>query len=286
MQETLTKPVGVLLKAAQLRLQKAGSEDPQANAAFLLAYVLGVKRTWVEAFTQEGVSAERQARFEELLARHIQGEPLAYILGFQPFCGLDIEVSPAVLIPRPETEGLVEWAGRTWPESSALKILDLCTGSGCIGIALACAFKKAQVTAADLSAEALAVARANARRYGLADRITFIQSDLFEKIEGPFDLIVSNPPYIASKEIPCLAREVRQEPVLALDGGLDGLDIVRRLTEQAGRFVVPGGRLALEVGFGQPGPVAQRLAALGWNTEIKKDIFGIERFVMACKNTR
>lgn len=272
-----------LLEDAQTRLQAAGSEDPRANAEFLLAHVLGVTRTWLAAFSQEAVPADKQQQFEKLLLRHAQGEPLAYIVGFQPFCGLDIAVTPAVLIPRPETESLAQFARQAFDCQAPIRILDLCTGSGCLALALARFFKKAHVTASDVSPAALEVAQTNARTHNLADRITFVQSDLFEHITGPFDLMVSNPPYIPSGDLPSLAREVQREPALALDGGVDGLAVTRRIAENVSRFAAPGCVLGLELCLGQPARVARLLGGRGWNAEVKKDIFGIDRFVFARK---
>lgn len=272
-----------VLQSAQALLQASGSEDPCANSQFLLAHVLGVSRTWLEAFGQEPVPEDKQRMFDALLARHAQGEPLAYIVGFQPFCGMDIAVSPAVLIPRPETEDLVDLACRAFAPQSAIRILDLCTGSGCIALALARAFKQARVTASDVSSAALQVARANAHTYQLETRIQFVQSNLFERLEGPFDLIVSNPPYIPSGDIPALAREVQREPALALDGGADGLQLTRQILDALPRFAAPGCVLGLELCLGQPAGVAQALCARDWQAEVKKDIFGIDRFVLARK---
>lgn len=275
--------VHTVLQSARALLQTSGSEDPTANAQFLLAHVLGVSRTWLEAFGQEPVPEDKQRIFETLLARHAQGEPLAYIVGFQPFCGMNIAVNPAVLIPRPETENLVELACRAFTPQSAIRILDLCTGSGCIALALARAFKQASVTASDVSPAALQVARANAQTYQLAKRIRFVQSNLFERLESEFDLIVSNPPYIPSGDIPALAREVQREPALALDGGADGLQLTRQILDALPRFAAPGCVLGLELCLGQPAGVAQALCARGWQAEVKKDIFGIDRFVLARK---
>lgn len=272
-----------VLQSAQALLQASGSEDPCANAQFLLAHVLGVSRTWLEAFGQEPVPEDKQRIFDALLARHAQGEPLAYIVGFQPFCGMDIAVSPAVLIPRPETEDLVELVCRAFAPHAAIRILDLCTGSGCIALALARAFKQARVTASDVSSAALQVARTNAHTHQLETRIQFVQSNLFERLEGPFDLIVSNPPYIPSGDIPALAREVQREPTLALDGGADGLLLTRQILDALPRFAAPGCVLGLELCLGQPAGVAQALCARGWQAEVKKDIFGIDRFVLARK---
>ena len=275
--------VRALLQQAQARLQQAGSEDPLANAQFLLAHVMGVSRTWLEAFGEEEVPAAQQSLFEELLQRHEKGEPIAYIIGYQPFCSLDIRVTPDVLIPRPETEELAQWVGQAFEPQAAISVLDLCTGSGCLALALAQMYKNARITAADVSPKALQVARENARAFQLEKQIQFVQSNVFEKIEGRFDLIVSNPPYIPSGEIASLAREVKQEPLLALDGGEDGLKIVRVILEGLSTHAAPGCKLGMELCAGQPAQVALLLNALGWKADVKKDIFGIERFVTGYK---
>lgn len=271
------------LAQAEQVLTQSGCTEPRANAEFLLAHLLHMSRTWLTAFGQELLPADKQQAYERLVARHANGEPLAYITGFQPFCNLEISVTPDVLIPRPETEELVDWAAHFFNPAAPLKILDLCTGSGCIALALAAQLPHACVTAVDISPRALQVARHNAERLKLQEKITFIESNLWEKVQGDFDIIVSNPPYIPSGDLPGLMREVQAEPALALDGGPDGLQLTRQIIRRAGRFTHAGSILGLELCQGQPAGVAALLNGLGWRATVKKDIFGIERFVLAQK---
>lgn len=271
------------LAQAEQVLTQSGCTEPRANAEFLLAHLLHTSRTWLTAFGQEPLPMDKQQAYERLVARHANGEPLAYITGFQPFCNLEISVTPDVLIPRPETEELVEWAAHFFNPAAPLKILDLCTGSGCIALALAAQLPHACVTAVDISPRALQVARHNAERLKLQEKITFIESDLWENVQGDFDIIVSNPPYIPSGDLPGLMREVQAEPALALDGGPDGLQLTRQIIRRAGRFTHAGSILGLELCQGQPAGVAALLNGLGWRATVKKDIFGIERFVLAQK---
>lgn len=271
------------LAQAEQVLTQSGCTEPRANAEFLLAHLLHTSRTWLTAFGQEPLPADKHQAYERLVARHAAGEPLAYITGFQPFCNLDISVTPDVLIPRPETEELVDWAAHFFNPAAPLKILDLCTGSGCIALALAAQLPHACVTAVDISPRALQVARHNAERLKLQEKITFIESDLWENVQGDFDIIVSNPPYIPSGDLPALMREVQAEPALALDGGPDGLQLTRQIIRRAGRFTHAGSILGLELCQGQPAGVAALLNGLGWRAAVKKDIFGIERFVLAQK---
>lgn len=213
--------------------------------------------------------------------------PVQYIIGKAEFCGLDLTVDERVLIPRPETEALVETAksligaGRT---AQGMRILDLCTGSGCIAIALTKGVTDCKIIASDISEAALAVAQANAGRYGLTGRIDFVPSDMLDRIDGRFDIIVSNPPYIARYEFALLQREVLAEPRIALDGGEDGLDFYRRIALEAPGHMNEGGHIILEIGFGQAVFVKDILEHGGLTvTDIKSDHNGIERVVVAKK---
>ncbi len=274
---------GECLRRAQARLEKSGSDEPQANAEWLLAYALGVTRTYLFVNLSEQMTPEQEDAYEKMLVRKEAGEPLSHIVGFQPFCGLDIHVTPDVLTPRPETEELVDLVSARFERRVAYRFMDMCTGSGCIALALADRFPKVVITAADISEKALLVAQENAKRLRLEDRIQFLQSDVWENVQNTFDLIISNPPYIPSEIVDTLTREVLHEPRLALDGGADGLDVVRPLCSLAADYLNPDGLLALELCKGQAGAVARGLAEIGWNAEVKKDIVGIERFVLAQK---
>ena len=275
--------ISQLLQEAEQRLTVSGSDEPQANAQWLLAYALGVSRTWVLANGGENVSSEACEAFTKMLSRKEAGEPLSHIVGVQPFCGLDMRVTPDVLTPRPETEELVELCAAQFDRKGRYEFLDMCTGSGCIAVALANKFPNSAITAVDISTAALQVAQENARLHRLEERIRFLQSDLWENVMGAFDLIISNPPYIPTADLAGLTREVKHEPRLALDGGADGYAVTRPLCEAADGYLKPDGLLALELCQGQPWPLARGLMEIGWKAEVKKDIFNIERFVFARK---
>ncbi len=276
--------IAQLLQTATATLASAGSDEPEANAQWLLAFVLSVTRTWVLANSNFEIDAKDQAQFEKLLARKADGEPLSHITGVQPFCGIDIIVTPDVLTPRPETEDLVEQVSAYFDKKGRYTFLDMCTGSGCIAVALAKKFPNARGLAVDVSADALQVAQQNIRKHKLEDRVQLLQSNLWEDVMGTFDLIIANPPYIPTENLDGLTREVRREPRLALDGGADGFEITRPLCQTADSFLNPGGLLALELDDGQAWPLARGLAEIGWQAQVKKDIFNVERFVFATRN--
>ena len=272
-----------LLQEATSRLKKAGIGEPEANVQFLLAHVLGVTRTWVLVNGSFDVSAASEKLFFSLLSSKEKGIPLAHITGVQPFCGLDILVTPDALIPRPETENLVEIITEKFDRKGRYTFIDMCTGSGCIAVALAVKFPHAQILAVDVSAKALEVAAQNIRKHKIAERVQLLQSNLWENVMGTFDLIIANPPYIPTENLSALSAEVKQEPRLALDGGADGYEVTRPLCQAADSYLSPGGWLALELDDGQPWPLARGLAEIGWRAEVKKDIFNVERFVLAQK---
>ncbi|MBQ9970847.1 MAG: peptide chain release factor N(5)-glutamine methyltransferase [Elusimicrobiaceae bacterium] len=272
-----------LISAAAEQLAEAGSDEPQANAEWLLACVLNVTRTWLLMNRSQHIGENDFSQYQTFLARKAAGEPLSHIVGFQPFCGLNIRVTPSVLTPRPETEELVDLVSAHYERRGNYRFLDMCTGSGCIALALADRFSKAQILGVDISESALKVAQENATRLRLLQQVQFLQSDIWENVQGTFDLIISNPPYIPSEIVDTLTREVLHEPRLALDGGADGLDIVRPLCALAGDYLNPGGLFALELCKGQAAAVARGLEEIGWKAEVKKDIVGIERFVLARK---
>jgi release factor glutamine methyltransferase len=236
----------------------ATSEHLRANAhrdaELLLLHTLQIPRTTLLAYPTRELSATEESLYESLIQRRLKNEPIQYITGQQEFYGLPFKVTPAVLIPRPETEHLVEAVLQRLPQNQTLRIVDIGTGSGAIAIALAAHLPQSQITALDLSPEALAIARANAETNNVANRITFLQSDLLSAIahEAPYDAIVSNPPYIPETDSPNLHPEVRDhEPHTALFAGTEGLDIYRRLIPQAHALLKPSGLIALEIGHGQ-----------------------------------
>lgn len=264
--------------------------DARRDAETLLLHLLGQNRAWLLAHPEAPLSADQLSAFDRLVARRATGEPLQYIVGHQEFYGLDLDVTPAVLIPRPETELLVEavlsWA-RGLPKSTApMRLLDVGTGSGAIALAIAAHLPHAAITATDLSTAALAVAQRNTTRLGYAARLTFLESDLLAALPSPahpFDAIVSNPPYVPQPDAATLQREVRDfEPHAALFAGPDGLDIYRRLIPQAHAALRPGGLLALEFGFGQHPQLATLLH--GWpNLRFRDDLAGIPRIALAIR---
>jgi len=257
-----------------------GIDSPRLDAELLLAEALGLDRVGLYLNFERPLQAEELTAYRSKVRRRAGREPLAYILGHTEFWSLPLAVTPDVLIPRPDTELLVEEGLKRRPDDTA-RVLDVGTGSGALAIALAHERPQWAVTAIDLSPAALAVAMANARRNEVAERITFIEADLATLPAGPFELIVANPPYIPHGELSTLMPEVRDyEPLLALDGGDDGLVPYRSLARQAGTILAPGGWLLVEVGIDQAAAVQELFAGAGL-TEIftARDLAGIERVV-------
>ena len=235
-------------------------DAPRLSAELLLSHVLGVPRIKLYTDYETIVSEKNLAAYRELVRRASEHEPIAYLTGKAYFFNLEFEIEPGVLIPRPDTETLVEnvlQLARNTAGFESPRVMDLCTGSGCIAAAIASRLKNAAVIATDISDKAVAVARKNIERLGLSDRVTIAQGDLFEPLKEmvdarPFDLVVANPPYIPSAEIARLDRNVREyEPVTALDGGMDGLMVHRRILQQAGERLRASGRIYLEIQFDQ-----------------------------------
>lgn len=235
------------------------------EAQMLLRYVLGgVSRAWLIAHDEQVLTPEQQTRFNDLLSRRLQGEPIAYILGRREFYGLDFAVTPEVLIPRPDTETLVESALRHIPEDQLCRVLDLGTGSGAIAIAIAIHRPRATVTAVDRSTTAVTVARGNASRLG-AHNLHLLQSDWFEALQGEiFEVIVSNPPYIAANDPHLRQGDLRFEPSGALASSQDGLDDIRSIVAQASAHLAVSGWLLLEHGYDQGEKVTELLAEAGF----------------------
>ena len=260
-------------------LAEKGVENPRLEAEWMLCEALSLDRVGLYLNFDKPLSDAELAAYRGMVARRAKREPLQYILGSQEFMGMDFEVCPAVLIPRHDTEVLVTEALKRAGETGS--ILDIGTGSGCVAIAIAKALPEAKVCSVDVSGEALAVARGNAERNGVS--IEFHQGSLFEPFAGRrFDMIVSNPPYIPAAELPTLQQEVRGfEPMNALDGGEDGLDFYRRITQQAPEHLNPGGWLIFEVGAGQAPQVLELLASCGFGAGSfsAKDPAEIERVV-------
>ncbi len=256
--------VGRLLTWTTDYLKRRGAESPRLDSEVLLAQVLGWERVQLYTHYEDEVGANERASFRDLVRRRAEGTPVAYLVGRKEFYSLTLAVSPAVLIPRPDSEFVVvEFLAATKSLNAPLAV-DVGTGSGCLALACAHQHKTAQFIAIDFSPEALAVAKSNAARHGLEGRVEFRQGNLLEPVagEGPFDAIVSNPPYIPTATIPTLEAGVRlYEPHLALDGGEDGLRVVAPLIEAAIPLLKPGGHLILEIGSDQEKPVRDLIGA-------------------------
>ncbi len=257
-------------------------ESPRLNIEHLLAHVLQKKRMDLYMQFDRQLSEEELAPLRALMRRRVDGEPLQYLLGTTEFLSHTLKCDSRALIPRPETEELVEFLMREGKAEGCVwksgNIVDVGTGSGCIALALAAAFPDARVTAADMSDDALALAAENAEKLGLQGRVTFLKSNLLSAVEGPIDLLVANLPYIPSGEISGLQREVLREPIMALDGGPDGLDLVRRMLSDAKAKLAPGARIALELHLDQPSKLAAELTGYS-DIKAANDYSGRERFL-------
>ncbi len=285
--------IGDLVREGSMQLRRAGIEEAGRETGWLLEHALRRPALDLTVNRAQVVEGEGLRRAQALLARRARREPLQYLLGTQEFCGLEFEVEPGVLIPRPETERLVEAAIRCaglQPEAGRRPIIvDLGTGSGCIAVALAQRLPLAVLHATDCSAEALRVARRNAQRHGVAGQVTFVEGDWLAPLAprglaGRVDVIVSNPPYIAERDWETLQPEVRLfEPRIALAGGEDGLTAYRRLVRDAAEYLSAGGWLILEIGQGQAAPVRALIEATGryQGVEVRTDQGGIERVLCA-----
>jgi len=248
------------LQWAQTRLH----EDAALEASLLLCHVLHCNRAHLMAWPEKTLSAEQQQQFEQLVARRRQGEPVAYIKGEKEFWSRPFTVNPHCLIPRPETELLIEFVLQHFDRRQHLHAADLGTGSGAIAVTLACECPAWQITATDIDDDALALAQHNAQRHA-ANTIRFIKSDWFDALSERYDLIVSNPPYIASHDKHLQRGDVRFEPAAALASGIDGLDAIRRLCDQAGNYLKPDGWLVIEHGYDQKQAVHDLFFKNGFN---------------------
>ena len=270
---------------ARRTLEAAGVELPVFDARLLLEAAAGVGRLDILTDPHRAITEDDAARLEALVKRRAAREPIAYILGKKAFYTLDFAVGPAVLTPRPDTEMVVEAALAALPEGQDAQVLDLGVGSGAILLSVLASRPKARGLGVDASADALVFAESNAAALGLSDRATFLHGDWGAGVDGPFDLVVSNPPYIRTGDIDGLEPEVAvHEPKLALDGGGDGLDAYRRLWPDVARLLKPGGRFCVEIGAGQGPEVSALAKAAGLEVEaIKPDLGGIGRVVLGCR---
>lgn len=283
--ETTTWTVGALLQWTQQFLTEKGVESPRLEAQILLAHVLGCERTHLYTrFDWEPGDEQRQG-FRQLIQRRAAGTPVAYLVGVKDFYLLPFEVTPDVLIPRPSTESLVAAALDRLKPMAEPRVLDLCTGSGCVAVSIAHRNPNAKVTAVDLSSPALAVARRNAERHGVTTRVEFVEGDLYAPLAAgaKFDMIVSNPPYVSTGDWERLSPDVRDhEPRLALDGGVNGLAVIDRLIALAPERLNARGWLIFEIGVGQDAAARQHVEAIG-SFELETTIVdgdGIRRIVV------
>ena len=263
----------------------AGSELKQARleAGSLLGHVLNRDRTFMLAHAEHVLDSDLLVRFQSLVVRRAAGEPLQYLTGQQEFFKLDFEVTPEVLIPRPESEALVEAALELLPKDQPSRIADIGTGSGCLAISILHDLPNARGIATDISAAALKVARRNAVLHSVAERLDLVESDLLSGVEPSeqFDLVVSNPPYIPDGDFDSLQPEVKREPRSALAGGSDGLDIVRRLLREAPARMRTRGHLVFEFGFGQAELLLNLIDGKAWDLiEVRNDLQGIPRIML------
>jgi release factor glutamine methyltransferase len=296
------------LRSAITLLEENHVGSPRMNAEVLLMFVLGCDRAYLYAHPERELSPDEQNRYDEALEQRARGVPSQYITGHQEFWGLDFIVGPAVLIPRPETEHLVEavlelcgelphpiaphlsrsgqappGAIRVGQPQHQVRIVDVGTGSGCVALALASELPRAEIHATEISADALEIARANAARLLLTNRVTFHATDLLHGIPGPFDIVASNPPYVGENEYDKVQLEVRKfEPRCAVFAGADGMDVIRRLAPQARAALKPGGFLAIEIGYSQEAAV--RAVLRDWqDVRAVPDLQGIPRVIVAKK---
>jgi release factor glutamine methyltransferase len=271
---------------ARLQLRAAGLPEAEADlgARLLAEHVLGWDRARLLTSGTEAEPDGFAERYASLIARRAAREPVDYIVGYREFWGLRLEVTSAVLVPRPETELIVEAAVALAPATQVFTMIDACTGSGNVAIAVATGRHNARVIATDISPQALDVARRNAARHGVEGRVIFVEADLFDGVPGPVDLVTANPPYVPAVSAPGLQPEVgRYEPGVALFGGDDGLEIVQRIVHEAPLLIRTGGHLIFEFGFGQEVEVERLVNGTPdlELVELKRDLQGIARTAVA-----
>lgn len=240
-----------LLRYGKEKLEKQKVEDASIISRILMQYVLKIDRNKLIINKNDNVDINKENEYKEYIEKIIKGKPVQYITNNQEFMKLNFYVDENVLIPQPDTEILVEKVIKSIDIMENIEILDMCTGSGCVGISLAKNIKNTKVTLVDISKEAIEIAKKNAIQNEVENKITFIQSDMFENVKGKFDIIVSNPPYIKTDIIQTLDKQVQNEPHIALDGGEDGLDFYKILINEAHKYLKKDGKIFLEIGYDQ-----------------------------------
>lgn len=271
-----------ILQKATIKLKDNNIEEAHSKARRLLAFSLGVSKEQIIIHNKEELTIEQENIYNEYVARIILGEPIQYIIGKQEFMGIDFKVNPNVLIPQPDTEILVEKTIEILKHLKEPKVLDLCTGSGAIAVSIAKYIPNSIVFASDISKQALEIARQNDNE----NKVNFVHSNLFENIDGEFNVIVSNPPYIKTSEIQKLSKEVQNEPLLALDGGQDGLLFYREIIKQAHKYLEEQGYLCIEIGEDQKEQVITLINNCSYykNIQAFKDLSGHDRVIICEKN--
>lgn len=272
------------LEKASKMLRKNSVYSYESEAKYLMKHALDEDDMFLITSLDEELSNEEEKAYFDAVEKRCNHVPFSYITGIKEFMGLEFKVNEHTLIPRPETENIVEYVLFFYTGKSP-EILELGVGSGCIGISIARYIKDARVTGVDISQKALETADENIKLHSLEDRVRFFESDLFENVEGKYDVIISNPPYIKSSDIDTLESDVKDfEPRLALDGGDDGLDFYRRITEEALDYLKKGGMLIMEIGFDQADEVKKMLEENGYESiEVLKDLAGLDRTISARK---
>ena len=275
------------IKKGMIDLKVKNIEEPKLKARILMQYILNKERQYILVHDNEELTKEQLEKYFLCIKKIVSGIPLQHITNLQEFMKLNFYVDENVLIPRPDTETLVEEVIKISTKVRAKKILDLCTGSGAIAVSLAKYLENVQITAVDISSKALQVAIRNAKNNNVEEKITFIESDLFTDIaKEKYDIIVSNPPYIKSNVIPNLNEEVRKEPYIALDGGLDGLNFYKKIIKDGYEYLKYKGYLCLEIGYDQKEEVEQIIKNDGkyFNTYCKKDLYGNDGIIVTQLN--
>lgn len=271
-----------VLQKATIKLKDNNIEEARSKARRLLAFTLEMSKEQIIIHNKEELTIEQENSYNEYVARIIIGEPIQYIIGKQEFMGIDFKVNPSVLIPQPDTEILVERTIEILKHLKEPKVLDLCTGSGAIAVSIAKYVPNSIIFASDISKQALEIARQNDNE----NKVNFVHSNLFENIDGEFNVIVSNPPYIKTSEIQKLSKEVQNEPLLALDGGQDGLLFYREIIKQAHKYLEEQGYLCIEIGEDQKEQVITLINNCSYykNIQAFKDLSGHDRVIICEKN--